>query len=78
MWTAMWCQYVSISNMKKVLAIMVLMMFALALPMQASSKSGDGKDDEGGMNLQEIISSTSATLTAGKFLSHTSTAFRCL
>ena len=34
---------------------MVLMMFALALPMQASSKSGDGKDDEGGMNLQEII-----------------------
>ena len=55
MWTAMWCQYVSISNMKKVLAIMVLMMFALALPMQASSKSGDGKDDEGGMNLQEII-----------------------
>lgn len=41
--------------MKKVLAIMVLMMFALALPMQASSKSGDGKDDEGGMNLQEII-----------------------
>ena len=55
MWTAMWCQYVSISNMKKVLAIMVSMMFALALPMQASSKSGDGKDDEGGMNLQEII-----------------------
>lgn len=41
--------------MKKVLAIMVSMMFALALPMQASSKSGDGKDDEGGMNLQEII-----------------------
>ena len=62
-----------LEKMKKVLAILTMLVLAVAMPLTASA-SGDSSEE---FDPKEVIFTTSVRVTVGKCLFHIRTAYRC-